>query len=1187
MSNSDSEESVEPIEKRKYDVEYKHYKDVRLHMLKRPDMYGGSRSLVKMLLPVLTEEGMVMKKIECSWLSMKLFFEILDNAMDAYIKGKLEDMPSFTPEVFLSPTKISVLSGGAYIVIKEKDDEDEKIWTPTLLFGRLLSGSNFDEQKTVKGKNGVGAKLVPVFSKKTKVECTDPEAHISFKQIWRDNASVEEKPIINKKYKGEEGTVKVTYVPDEKSGVEEYSDDVLAHFSWLVASYSFLTNSSIKLNGEELEYTELDYIKMWPKLEGKKYLHHHDKTTNVYFFDTPGKSMIVSFVNGGYVPEGGEHVKAYTKVICNQFLEIIKKRFKDIIKKNPTKKLVEPHISMILSITILDPEYESQSKLRCTGPKIKKVVLPDFTKQIQDWTLFESVEQTLINKLKEGTNKADTRKTGNIKIENVEGAEWAGGKRRAECRIVFVEGESGMTVVRKGRKRIPDGDKKYGITYVKGKVNNLSNKSEEAKEKAAIVQRITHILGIKPGDDLRDPKIREKLRYGGMIIMVDADPDGSHIRFLIIRILKDAFPGLLEAGFVSAMLFPTVTAIKGKKEKNKLVWYSLSSFEEWKRDNNDGKGWNISYFKGLGTCSDSDINYAFNNPINVRYIHDPSTDDALDLAFLKNRANDRKIWMLEHDPSDVMEYQADQEILISDGVNKELILFSLYSVDRGIPNVLDGLLTGQRKIIFATKEANVKDLLKVAQLAGKVAELSDYRHGEKSLEDSIKKMCQKYPRSNNIAYLGSYGQLGSRYGGDAASSRYTYARKSVFFDKIFTDADNDCVNFQYEGKQKIEPKNYYPPVCMTLINGVRCGIATGWMCKCPPFQPRQIVDKHHQFIKEVRKMRKKGKLDDYLEEIEERLKKTKDTANIEMEDEVEEDADAGNEEDENEGVKKKGRRKSAAPKKKLKSVYVTDDMLIPWARYYTGNITVEKGKIIDRGIFEHKAGTITISEIPLEYTFSAFKGKLEKMQKSGKNGKPGKIKRVDEPVYDLHENGQDTMVVKIHEFEKDPTYKNLGLERVIGLTCLNFFDEDGKVRHFESAEEILDYYHITTLKFKGKVLEKIVERTRKEYKYAKMKVKFLLEVLEDPTLIANKDDEKVSEWMEERKYDSDLLKIPLKSVTKQSVEKTKKIMEESKEEYEKYNSMNPEDLWEEQISDFMTMYDKTYTIDDEFEPKAK
>lgn len=1194
MSDSENELSVEPVEKRKYDVKYKRFKDIRLHMLERPDMYGGSRSLLKMLLPVLTEDGMVMKKIECSWLSMKLFFEILDNAMDAYIKAKTgkTKFPDFVPEVVLTETKISVLSGGAYIVIKEEDDSDEnsneekKIWSPTLLFGRLLSGSNFDEQKTVKGKNGVGAKLVPVFSKKAKIECTDPEAHISFKQIWRDNREIEEEPIIDTKWKGKVGTVKVTYTPDIQSGVEKYSADVLAHFSWLVATYSFLTNSPIKLNGEELEYSGLEYIKMWPKLEGKKYIHHQEDNYNIYFFDTPGKNMTISFVNGGYTPDGGEHVNAYSKPIYNQLLEIIKKKFKDILKKKPTKKLLEPHVSMIICATVIDPEYESQSKLKCTGPKIKGVKLPDFTKQLSEWTLFEKVEQTLMNKLKEGTNKADTKKTGNIRIDNVEGAEWAGTKRRSEARMIFVEGESGMTVVRKGRNRIVDGNKKYGITFVKGKVNNLSNKKEEAKEKAAIVQRICFILGIKPGDDCRDPKVFEKLRYGGFVIMTDADPDGKHICYLIIRILKDAFPGLLEAGFVSAMLFPTVTATKGKGNKNKLVWYSLSSFEAWKEENNDGKGWNISYFKGLGSCSDADINFAFNNPVTVRYVHDPETDEALDLAFLKNRANDRKVWMLNHDPKDEIEYEADQEILISDGVNKELILFSLYSVDRGIPNVLDGLLTGQRKIIFATKEANVKELLKVAQLAGKVAELSDYRHGEKSLEDSIKKMCQKYPKSNNVAYLGSYGQLGSRYGGDAASSRYTFAKKGVFFDQIITDEDNNCIQYQYEGKQKIEPKNYYPPVCMTLINGVRCGIGTGWMCKCPPYQPRQIIEKHEEFISTVREKREKGEksLEKYLKKIEDRLQKTKDTTNIEIE--GEEDPEDVEEDNDDNDEKKRG-RKPGLKKKKLQSVYVKEGMLIPWARYYNGNITVEKGKIIDRGVFEHKAGTITISEVPLDYSFSAFKEKLEKLQKPGKNGKPAKIKRFDEPVFVLHETGQDSMTVKIHEFDKEPTYKNLGLERTIGLTCLNFFDEDGKVRHFESPEEILDYYHICTLRFKGKVLEKIVETTRAAYEFAEMKARFLQDVLEDPTLIANRDDDKVEEWMNDNEYDLELLKIPIKSITKQSIAKTLKIKEETKEKYDKYNSMYAEDLWEEQINAFKEVYDKIYSIDGEIEPKPK
>lgn len=1127
-----------------YDVDYKRFKDFREHMLLRPDAYGGPRNLITVKLPVLTGDGIVLKEIEYSPLSVRMFIEVLDNAMDAEIKGKNLKMSSYITNVTISSTEITVVSGGAYIAVKE-DEEDENtgkmLWTPTTVFGRLLSGSNFDEGKTVKGKNGMGAKLIPVFSDRTTVECADPVRHILFKQTWRDHGRDEEEPEIDKKYKGKVGYVKVNYTVHETCGVSKYSKDVLAYFSFLVASYSFLADSPVILNNTELDFRDRDYVELWPKLKDKKFITYKDKHVNLFFFDTPDHNYTISFVNGGYVPRGGEHVKAYAHIFYKQVLEIVKKKYKDILKKAPTIKIVEPHVSVIISATIEDPDFESQSKLECTGPKknLKHATLPDFTKEIADWGIFEAIEAKLKSKLKEGTNRADTKKTGEFRVEDAIQAKWAGTKNKDKTALIIVEGESGITTAIKGRNCVENGQERFGITHVQGKIDNLTSKGEKKRLAAKLVKILCLLLGLKPGDDTRDPAVRAKIRYAKILLMTDADHDGTHIRYLAINLLREMFPGLLEAGFVQAFLFPTVTAIKGKA---KLAWYTLTAFEEWKKENNEGKGYEISYFKGLGTCSDEDIAYAFENPVNIRYVHDPETDEALEKVFNKKRADDRKKWMQEYDPENRMNYENDQEIMISDGVNKELILYSIYSVDRGIPNFCDGLLRGARKVVYTVRETNVNKLIKVAQLGGKVAEKSEYHHGEKSLEDTIKKLAQKYPSSNNIALLKSHGQLGSRRknGHDAASSRYTYACKGPFFDVLFTDEDDMCLDYQYEGKDKIEPLHYRPVVCMTLINGVRCGIGTGWMSKVPAYNPRVILSKHREFIAAVRVQRKNNK------------KNKKDIDEEEEEDGLDWD--------------------------ELKIIRDKKDRLTPWYRYYRGEIKHEGGKIVNRGTFTHRAGTITISEIPIGVSFEQYKEKLEELLKKGM------LKRFPDPEMYLNENGNDSMIQEIKEFEKEPTHKNLCLTTTISTTCLNFFDERDRIIHFDSPEDLLDYFHKSTLEFKVKVLEKLRAKAKADYEYAKKKVQFLEEVMETPTLIAGEDDEVVDAWMIERKYDDKLLNIPIKSITIQAIERTKKQMEEAKANYKRYKEMQPEDFWEEQLNTFEKVYDKVYHINGEEEP---
>lgn len=111
-----------------------------------------------------------------------------------------------------------------------------------------------------------------------------------------------------------------------------------------------------------------------------------------------------------------------------------------------------------------------------------------------------------------------------------------------------------------------------------------------------------------------------------------------------------------------------------------------------------------------------------------------------------------------------------------DFVNKELVLFSNLDNERSIPNLVDGFKPGQRKVMFACLKRNDKREVKVAQLAGSVAEMSAYHHGEQSLMGTIINLAQDYVGSNNLNLLMPNGQFGTRLlgGKDHASARYIF-----------------------------------------------------------------------------------------------------------------------------------------------------------------------------------------------------------------------------------------------------------------------------------------------------------------------------------------------------------------------------------------------------------------------------
>ena len=121
----------------------------------------------------------------------------------------------------------------------------------------------------------------------------------------------------------------------------------------------------------------------------------------------------------------------------------------------------------------------------------------------------------------------------------------------------------------------------------------------------------------------------------------------------------------------------------------------------------------------------------------------------------------------------------------------ELVLFSNESCQRAIPNVMDGLKPGQRKVMFVcfNRKGMDKKEVKVAQLAGSVAEKSAYHHGEVSLMETIIKLAQDYVGSNNINLLTPNGQFGTRRlgGSDHAAARYIFTQLSPLSRVLFPE----------------------------------------------------------------------------------------------------------------------------------------------------------------------------------------------------------------------------------------------------------------------------------------------------------------------------------------------------------------------------------------------------------------
>ena len=151
------------------------YKRLKLHdaVLHRPDTYVGSVTPEEMETFVLVEGKMVWKRITVIPALLRTFVEVLSNALDNKIRSEQQGIPFKNIKVDITPTTISVFNDGLTIPVRLVEGDD--IYIPHMIFGELLSSSNYndEEKRLTSGRNGLGVKLTNIFSKEFSIKLRD------------------------------------------------------------------------------------------------------------------------------------------------------------------------------------------------------------------------------------------------------------------------------------------------------------------------------------------------------------------------------------------------------------------------------------------------------------------------------------------------------------------------------------------------------------------------------------------------------------------------------------------------------------------------------------------------------------------------------------------------------------------------------------------------------------------------------------------------------------------------------------------------------------------------------------------------------------------------------------------------------------------------------------------------------
>ena len=1061
---------------------YKKY-ELLEHILALPDTYIGSIEPQKITSYVFDETS---KKMEIAELMynpglLKCFDEVIVNAIDHSMRLKAEEekgkenikhVKNIKVTIDKTSGSISIFNDGNGVDIKKHSTYGD-LWIPELIFGELLTSTNYDkgEEKIWGGKNGYGSKLTNIFSKEFTIETIDHYTNKIYSQTFRNNMTERDKPTVKASSKAP--YTQITFTPDyERFGIKNITDDIYKLFHRRVIDACATTNKdvSVSFNGEKISIKDFEkYCELFLDKKEQPLIYEAcgERWEIGASISSSGSFEYLSFVNGINTIKGGKHIEYITNMITKNLVDMTLNKKKKAVKTQHIKD----NLIIFVKALIVNPSFDSQSKETLTTPVAKFGSKCELSEKFYE-KLFKSgiIDKALsITEFydKKKLVKTDGKKISRIIVPKLDDANLAGTKHSAECTIILTEGDSAKTMATAGLSVI--GRDRYGVFPLRGKILNVKDATMQKISDNNEIAAIKKILGLEQNKKYKDIS---ELRYGSIMIMTDQDHDGSHIKGLIFNIFQSMWHELYEIpGFLTSMLTPIIKATNNKKEV--IEFYNMSDYEKWSETINAKNGsWKIKYYKGLGTSDDNEAKEYFKNMKKVTYMYDDNADEVIDLAFNKKRADDRKLWLQNYNKDNVLDY-SKLNVDYKSFVDKDLIHFSNRDLQRSINHLCDGLKESTRKIIYACfKKKLYTNEIKVAQLSGYVSEVSAYHHGENSLQQAIVGMAQIFVGTNNINLLCPNGQFGSRCQGgqDASSARYIFTMLSKLTRLIFKEEDNSILNYQNDDGQQIEPEFYVPIIPMILVNG-GIGIGTGYSTNIPQYNPNDIISICKIICNAI-------KLTDIS------INSLEDIENI------------------NETIK-----------------ILEINEITPYYLGFKGSIVkAEKNSYISRGIYKWiDDSTVEISELPIGSWTEDYKEFLENMIINNLNN----LKYIENHYtsknvkFVLHFN---TNVRQSIEGNFDVLFK-LQSSKNLSINNIHLFNKDGVIQKYESAIEIIKEWAETRIVkyFERKNYQ--LKNLEKEAKVLSNKMRFILDVINGTIQIMNKKLSEVTQKLIELKYD--------------------------------------------------------------------